>query len=40
MFKDKILVIIYNKFTKILGNKGLAKYAVIRKIMRVKISNY
>ncbi len=40
MFKDKILVIIYNKFAKILGNKGLTKYSVIRKIKNYAYKNF
>jgi FkbM family methyltransferase len=40
MSKDKILVIIYNKFAKILGNKGLTKYSAIRKIKNYAYKNF
>jgi len=40
MFKDKIAVTIYNKFAKILGNKGLTKYSVIRKIKNYAYENF
>ena len=40
MLRDKVLVIIYNKFAKILGNKGLTKYAAIRKIKNYAYKNF
>ena len=40
MIKDKILLNMYKKINKILGGRGLTKYALVRRIKKYALENF